>query len=124
MQDDVNHFISPRIHIRIYKATTFMWYKKVNKKKKKKNIQKEGKIARGKRLRRFSPQPIKRRFPFLPFIFYYFDTYTTNLPSVFPLAFIVSAGYLYNIPVDLSQPQPLPMPSEWVPNSTGRPVVI
>lgn len=31
---------------------------------------------------RFSPRPIKRRFPFL--FFYYFDTYTTNLPPVFP----------------------------------------
>lgn len=69
------------MYINIYKTTNAVWYKKVNKKEHKK----EGKFARGKRLQRFSPRPIKRRFPFL---FYYFATYTTNLsPDSFLFVF-------------------------------------
>lgn len=98
MYGNVNHFISPLIYTYTY---VYIHIKRQpprgTKKSIKKKHKKEGKFARGKRLRRFSPRPIKRRFPFLSLFFFllYFDTYTTNLPPVFFLPdFIVSAAFI------------------------------
>lgn len=87
----------------MYKTITAKRYtKKVNKKRTHTRAgarahNKEGKFARGKRLRRFSPRrPIKRRFPFLSF-FYHILTLTRLIfrPGFFSPRFYCFRGGAY-----------------------------
>lgn len=86
----------------MYKTITAKRYtKKVNKKRihtcvRARTHNKEGKFARGKRLRRFSPRrPIKRRFPLL--FFYYILTLTRLIfrPGFFSPRFYCFRGGAY-----------------------------